>query len=62
MRHEHGVADQHARGLLMRLEYGNRFAGLNKQGFIVFECLKGLHDGMKTVPVACGFSGAAVHN
>src|SRR5579883_860129 len=52
-----GVGDQNARGGVVRLEDAHRFAGLDKQCFIVAE---GADDGFKGRPIARGPAGAAV--
>ena len=57
---EVGVADQDARGVVVRAEDADRLARLHQQRLVVVERVQGADDGVVAVPVAGGAAGAAV--
>ncbi len=44
----------------MRAKNSDRLAGLHEERLVIFQRAKGSDDGMKTFPIARGFSGAAI--
>ena len=59
-RHQVGIGDQHARCIAVRAKHTDRLAGLNEQGFVVFQSLERLRDVVEAFPVARRFADAAV--
>src|SRR5277367_4564659 len=57
---EVGVGEQDARRGFVRAQDADRFAGLDEQGLVVLEALKGADDGVEALPVASCLAGSAV--
>ncbi len=55
-----GVADQHARRVVVRAEDADRLARLHQQRLVVLERLQRVDDGVVAIPIARGAAGAAV--
>jgi hypothetical protein len=60
MTDEIGIAEQDAGSVIMGTKDGDRLARLDEERFVTFECAKRLHDGVKAIPIASRFPGAAV--
>ena len=57
-----GVADEHARRIVVRTKNRDRLARLHQQRLVVLEQAKGVHDGVVALPVASGAAGSAIHD
>ncbi len=60
MRHEVGIGDQNAGGVLVSAEHANRLARLHQQGFVVVERLERGDDAVEIVPCAGSAANAAI--
>ncbi len=60
MADEIGIRDEHARRVIVRLEYANRLAGLHQQRLVVVKLLQRFDDGAIGFPTARGASGSAI--
>ena len=60
--HQVGVGQQHPGGVGVGLEHAHRLAGLDQQGFVIFQTGQHLGNAVKAGPVAGGTTDAAVHH
>src|ERR1700722_3364631 len=60
MADEIGIAEQYAGRVFMSAKDGDGFSGLHHQRFVRGKFLERANDGMKTFPIPCRFSRAAV--
>ncbi len=60
VRHQVGIGQQDARGVLVRLEYADRLARLDQQGLVILQPLQGLDDLVIAFPVARRPANAAI--
>ena len=60
--YEVAVGDEYARGMGPSTEYARSLAALHEHGFVGFQLLQGLNDGLILLPVAGSAAGTAVHD
>jgi len=60
VRDEVGIGNQHARGVFVGGKHANGFAGLDEEGFIVFEAFQGFDNPVETLPIPSSTANAAI--